>query len=128
MAKGDDASAKINITKRTLDAMETPAKDMVLWDRDLKCFGVRLTPSGTISFLVQYRNAQGRSRRITIGTYGAYTPAKAREEAGACWLRPRRPATDGPMPRTRQSVGKRNGALSPSTTWLTSTWRRRNRG
>ena len=73
--------SKINITKRTLDALKTPAKDTVLWDRDLKCFGVRLTPTGTIAFLVQYRNAQGRSRRITIGTYGAYTPAKARKEA-----------------------------------------------
>ena len=51
------------------------------WDDKLHGFGVRATPTGSVSFLVQYRNAQGRSRRITIGPWGAYTPAAAREEA-----------------------------------------------
>jgi hypothetical protein len=72
---------RIAVTKRTLDALETPQADTVLWDRDTKRFGVRLTPSGVISFLVQYRNAQGRSRRLTIGSYGTWTPALARKEA-----------------------------------------------
>lgn len=71
----------ISITKRTLDALETPAKDTVLWDEKLEGFGVRLSTGGRITFIVQYRNAQGRSRRITIGPYGAKTPAEAREEA-----------------------------------------------
>ena len=72
---------RIAITKRTLDALKPPATDVVLWDKSLRSFGSGLSPIGAISFLVQYRNAQGRSRRITIGPYGAYTPAKAREEA-----------------------------------------------
>ena len=72
---------RITITKRTLDALKAPATDVVLWDKSLRSFGVRLSPAGAITFLVQYRNAQGRSRRITIGPYGAYTPAKARQEA-----------------------------------------------
>ena len=42
---------------------------------------MRATPAGSVSFVIQYRNGQGRSRRITIGPYGAYTPSKAREEA-----------------------------------------------
>ena len=69
------------ITKRWLDALATPERDQVFWDDDLKCFGVRVTPSGSISFIVQYRNAQGRSRRLTVGPYGRYTPSQAREEA-----------------------------------------------
>ena len=72
---------RITITKRTLDALKAPATDVVLWDKSLRSFGVRLSPAGAITFLVQYRNAQGRSRRITIGPYGAYTPHKARQEA-----------------------------------------------
>lgn len=72
---------RIAITKRSLDSLKPPAKDMVLWDKTLRSFGVRLAPTGAITFLVQYRNAQGHSRRITIGPYGAYAPDKARKEA-----------------------------------------------
>jgi integrase len=72
---------RIAITKRTLDALAAPTRDVVLWDKTLRSFGLRLSPSGAITFLVQYRNAQGRSRRITIGPYGPYTPDKARKEA-----------------------------------------------
>jgi integrase len=71
----------ISISKRALDALKPAAQDAVWWDAKLKGFGVRIAPSGRISFLVQYRNAQRRSRRITIGEYGSYTPAKARKEA-----------------------------------------------
>ena len=71
------------LTKRHLDSLrkKPPQRDTVEWDDELKCFGVRATPAGNISFIVQYRNAQGRSRRLTIGAFGPYTPSKAREEA-----------------------------------------------
>lgn len=69
------------ITKRWLDSLKPPAKDTVWWDDREKGFGVRATPGGAISFIVQYRNAQGRSRRLTIGSYGPYTPEAARAEA-----------------------------------------------
>ena len=73
--------ATVNITKRWLKALKPPAKDTVWWDTELRGFGVRATPNGSVSFLVQYRNGQGRSRRVTIGPWGAYTPAAARAEA-----------------------------------------------
>lgn len=69
------------ITKRWLDALATPERDTVYWDEQLRGFGVRVTPSGARSFIVQYRNAQGRSRRLTVGPYGRYTPSQAREVA-----------------------------------------------
>jgi Arm DNA-binding domain len=53
----------------------------VYWDRETKRFGVRHTPSGCLSFIIQFRNRQGKSRRLTIGEYGSWTPALAREEA-----------------------------------------------
>jgi integrase len=73
--------ATVNITKRWLEALKPPAKDTVWWDTELRGFGVRATSTGSVSFLVQYRNAQGRSRRMTIGPWGAYAPAAARQEA-----------------------------------------------
>lgn len=69
------------ITKRWLDALALPERDKVYWDYELRGFGVRVTRSGARSFIVQYRNAQGRSRRLTVGSYGRYTPGQAREEA-----------------------------------------------
>lgn len=74
---------KVNLTKRVLDDLRRnpPERDTVLWDASKEGFGVRATPAGAISFIVQYRNAQGRSRRLTIGSYGRYTIDKAKRAA-----------------------------------------------
>jgi hypothetical protein len=47
----------------------------------MRGFGVRLKPSGTASWLVQYRNAEGRTRRLVIGKVGTLTPETARRVA-----------------------------------------------
>jgi integrase len=69
------------ITKRFLDSLKPGDKDQYYWDSDLTGFGVRVKPSGHISFMVQYRNEFGRSRRMTIGKYGPLTPDEARKKA-----------------------------------------------
>lgn len=42
---------------------------------------MRIIPSGLKTFILQYRNAEGRSRRIVIGRYGVLAVEKAREQA-----------------------------------------------
>jgi integrase len=70
------------ITKRRVDAlMPAPDGDRFLWDDALKGFGLRVKPSGAKSYLIQYRNREGRTRRFTLGKHGVLTPERARQLA-----------------------------------------------
>ena len=74
------------VSKRTVDALK-PSKvgvkvsENFLWDSELRGFGVRVSPAGLKSFIVQYRTPEGRHRRTVIGRYGMMTPEQAREAA-----------------------------------------------
>src|ERR1700704_612351 len=70
------------ILKRTVDALQPePDRDVFAWDSELRGFGVRVKPSGVKSYLVQYRNGEGRTRRMVLGQHGALTPEFARDLA-----------------------------------------------
>ena len=70
------------IMKRTVDALRPePHRDVFAWDSELRGFGVRVKPSGVKTFLIQYRNVEGRTRRLVLGQYGALTPEVARDLA-----------------------------------------------
>lgn len=68
------------ITKRVIDALTPPptAGETFTWDSELKGFGVRLMASGVGSFILKYRNQEGRQRKLAIGRIGAITPDEAR--------------------------------------------------
>lgn len=73
-----------NISKRSVDAAVSGAKDTFLWDSELKGFGLRVTANGSKSYVFQYRMGGRESpvRRYTIGKHGSpWTPDKARREA-----------------------------------------------
>lgn len=76
--------ATANLTKRTVDAAKAAAKDLFIWDDEVRGFGLKVTPRGGKVFVLQYRMG-GRgspTRRYTIGTYGSpWTPDGARKEA-----------------------------------------------
>ena len=71
------------ISKSTVDSAQAAQKDSYIWDDQLKGFGLKITPKARKVFLVQYRlgGRSGRTRRITIGTYGSITPEQARTKA-----------------------------------------------
>src|SRR5882762_1049474 len=70
------------ILKRMVDALQPkPDRDVFAWDSELRGFGVRVKPSGVKSFLIQYRNAEGRTRRLVLGQYGVLSPEIARDMA-----------------------------------------------
>jgi integrase len=74
---------KGDISKRTVDALKPQGKEYLLWDSDLRGFGVKVTPEGRKVYLIQYRMG-GRgfpTRRFTIGTHGQITPDLARATA-----------------------------------------------
>lgn len=70
------------LTKRTVEMLEAPAeKQAILWDSEIRSFGVRVMPSGLKTFVVQYRNSEGTKRRINLGRFGIITIEQARDLA-----------------------------------------------
>ncbi len=73
--------ASRKITKRVVDTLKPAESEFVVWDNELACFGVRVRPSGAMTYVVQYRAGRGRgapSRKMTLGRVGQLTPDEAR--------------------------------------------------
>lgn len=68
------------ITKRLADTAAPQTRDVVLWDRDLPGFGLRVYASGRKSYVIQYRY-NGQSFRLTLGLHGKITADEARQLA-----------------------------------------------
>jgi integrase len=71
------------ITKRFVDALrpDPNGRDLFFWDSELRGFGIRMKPSGSASFLVQYRTPQGQTRRYAFSKLGTIAPEEARTKA-----------------------------------------------
>lgn len=70
----------IKLTKRVVDALKPGPKDFFVWDAEIKGFGVRVFPSGTKTYQIQYKSG-GRMRRTRIGRHGTITVEIARARA-----------------------------------------------
>jgi integrase len=73
---------RAKFTKGYVDKVRPASKDDFHWDTDVKGFGLRITPTGKITFIVQGRvEGSGKEARITIGAYGVFTVDQARDVA-----------------------------------------------
>ena len=57
------------ITKRLVDQVAPAERDLFVWDTSLRGFGLKVTPTGSRIYVVQYRMG-GRNtplKRLTIG-------------------------------------------------------------
>ncbi len=75
--------AKGRINKSAVDGFQSQPKEAILWDDRIAGFGLKVTPTGSKSYLFQYRlgGRAGRTRRFTIGRHGSLTPDAARRVA-----------------------------------------------
>ncbi len=69
------------ITKLVVDGLKAEAKDLLVWDRDLKGFCVRVTPTGKKIYFSFYRTMSGKQRKPAIGMHGKVTTEEARQIA-----------------------------------------------
>ncbi len=69
------------LTERQIRDAKPGVKTRVLWDHRVKGLGVRITPAGAKSYILNYRVA-GRERRATLGRPSEISLRAAREQAG----------------------------------------------
>jgi hypothetical protein len=75
-----------HITKRVVDSLKAESTAYAVWDAQMPGFGVRVRPTGAMSYIVVYRAGSGRGapvRRFTIASVGKTTPENARQRAQA---------------------------------------------
>ena len=79
------AKVKLTLTKRTVENLQPADKPWIARDDRLIGFGVRVQPSGSKAFVVNYRTGSGgrraRNRRVAIGRCDRLAPEEARRLA-----------------------------------------------
>ena len=75
----------LKLTKRIIDDVQPTGRRFIVYDTELKGFGLKVTPSGSKTWCVEYRaGARGRSvskRRMVLGAATTLTPDEARNAA-----------------------------------------------
>jgi len=74
---------KMKLTKHAVDEIQPDSIDKYYWDSEITGLGLKVTPRGRKTFLVQYRPGGRKTptRKMSIGKYGTVTIQKARKEA-----------------------------------------------
>ncbi|SRR5579885_81612 len=71
----------MKLTERLVASLKPSKADLIAWDDALPGFGVRVKPSGVMSYLIQYRNADHVSKRFTLGKTTELRLEEARRRA-----------------------------------------------
>lgn len=68
------------LTKRLVESLVRQDREYFVWDSAVIGFGVRVMPSGTRTYQIQYRHG-ARTRRNALGRHGVLTVDQARSKA-----------------------------------------------
>src|SRR3954463_2735089 len=101
------------LPKRVGGPIAPAVGDLFAWDDELPGFGLRVYPSGTRKYLLQWKR-DGRTRRLVLGTHGPLTCEQARAAALAVLGRVAR----GEDPAEDRDRGRRD----PTVTALVELW------
>lgn len=71
----------MRLTKQAIEALQAEAKVAIHWDDKIKGLGVRVTPSGVKSWVLDYRTSENVQRRQTLGRADVIHPDEARRQA-----------------------------------------------
>lgn len=109
---------KIKIGRRALSALPAVTRPTIFYDVDLTGFGLKASPTGALSYVVEYRpGAGGRGvskRRMVIGSPKSLAPEEARTQASGILARVRLgedPAADRSAARKAETVTDLLGAF-----------------
>jgi len=106
------SNMKIKIGRRALSALPAVTHATIFYDTDLTGFGLKASPTGALSYIVEYRpGAGGRSvskRRMVVGTPKNLTPEEARSQASGILARVRL----GDDPAAERSIARKAETIS----------------
>ena len=71
----------VKLTERYVESLQPCQTALFFWDVEMKGLGLRLFPSGTRKFVLQYRTASGQQRRLGLGSFPSLTCERARKLA-----------------------------------------------
>ena len=63
----------MKLTNKNVDQLTPSSKSYIVWDSDVRGFGVRVNLNAKKTFILKYRVGFGRSAKVrkpVIGTYG----------------------------------------------------------
>ena len=89
------------LTERIIRDAKPGPKIRILWDSTVKGLGLRITPKGVKSYILNYR-INGRERRATLARASEISLKIARERAGDQLVRIRA-GEDDPLKRKREA-------------------------
>ena len=94
------------LNKQFVDKLKPVKKDTLYRDSSVIGFGLRVKPSGAKTWVVQYRNKAGRTRKLAMKNSSAATPGEARR-----WAK----TTLGQVAAGRDPSAERNAELGAMT-------------
>jgi len=98
------------LNRAVVDGFKVPPgkESVIAWDSALPGFGVRINAGGTRSFVAQYRNSGGSTKRLSLGRYDAMSIDDARKLARSTLAK----ATTGSDPAEERAKAKAAASIT----------------